>query len=354
VLTHTIPLPAGGGAFVPADGEVFAADFAGAAAGAAAGAGPGADVFDAAAGLAGALVAGAAAAAGVASALALLFLLVAAGVAAGVVAAGAVEDPGAALSVESAAVFFDRDFFAVVAESLDASGAAVAPAVVFFALDFFAVVPESLDASGVALASAVVVFFDRDFLAVEAESVVLAGVADESAAVDFVFFVLLVESAALSVVPALESAAVFFLDLLFDVPLAEESDAAVLESESAVVVFFVFFLGVLVVLSALESLDASCARSSVVNRNKPISAAIATMKTFIRRFRFILILRVKRKLSRNFSNSFAPRIFASQKSRLEMPRHGARRSLALVQRTLGYGPDRISCNPARIVLPYLC
>jgi hypothetical protein len=173
-------------------------------------------------------------------------LLVVAGVAAGlaavVVAAGAVEDPGAGLSVASAAVFFDRDFFAAVAES------------------------------------------------------VAAGVADESAAaafVDFVFFVVLVESGALSVVPALESVAVFFLDLLFVVPLAEESEAAALESESAVVAFFVFFFGVLVPLSALESLDASCARSSVVNRNKPISAAIATIKTFIRRFRSIVILRVK-------------------------------------------------------------
>jgi hypothetical protein len=296
VLTHTIPLPAGGGALVPADGEVFAADFAGAellAAGAGTAAEAGAAVFEAAAGFDAAGVPAAGAAAVAASALALLFLLlvaagVAAGAAAGVVAAGALEDPGAALSVASAAAFFDRVFFAVAAESLDASGAAVASAAVFFDRDFLAVVPESLDASGLALASAAV-FFDRDFFAVAVESAALAEESPAAAFVDFAFFVLLAESAALSVVPALESAeaAVFFLDLLFDVPLVEESEA--FASESAVVAFFVFFFGVLVVLSALESLDVSCARTSVVNTNKPISAATTTRKALVRRVRFILI-----------------------------------------------------------------
>jgi hypothetical protein len=295
VLTHTIPLPAGGGALVPADGEVFAADFAGAellAAGAGTAAEAGAAVFEAAAGFDAAGVPAAGAAAVAASALALLFLLlvaagVAAGAAAGVVAAGALEDPGAALSVASAAAFFDRVFFAVVAESLVASGAAVASAAVFFDRDFLAVVPESLDASGLALPSAAV-FFDRDFFAVGVESAASAEVSP-AAFVDFAFFVLLAESAALSVVPALESAeaAVFFLDLLFDVPLVEESEA--FASESAVVAFFVFFFGVLVVLSALESLDVSCARTSVVNTNKPISAATTTRKALVRRVRFILI-----------------------------------------------------------------
>jgi hypothetical protein len=117
----------------------------------------------------------------------------------------------------------------------------------------------------------------------------LAEESPAAAFVDFAFFVLLAESAALSVVPALESAeaAVFFLELLFDVPLVEESEA--FASESAVVAFFVFFFGVLVVLSALESLDVSCARTSVVNTNKPISAATTTRKALVRRVRFIMI-----------------------------------------------------------------
>ena len=273
-----MPLPAGGGVLVPADvaaelaAEVFAG-FAGAellgagvvaaaAAGAEAGAGAGfeAGAAEAAAG------AGAAEAFALAALVFLLLLLVAGAAAAEVVAAGAAEEPGAGAAVESAAVFFDRVFFVVAAESLEASG--------------------------VALASAAV-FFDRVFLAVVDESAEAAGVAEESAAAafeDFVFFALLVASAPLaelSVLAALESAAAFFLDLLFDVPAAVDESSAVVESAAAA--FFVFFFVVFVVLSALESLCASCARTCVVKRNRPISAATASMKILVRRIRFMLI-----------------------------------------------------------------
>jgi hypothetical protein len=277
-----MPLPAGGGVLVPAEAAALLADvfagFAGAdvlAAGAAAGAEALAGAA-AGAGLdAGAVVeAGAAAGAGAAeaSALALVFLLLllAAGVAAVVVAAGAVDEPGVGESVESAAAFFDRVFFVVAAESLDASG--------------------------VALASAAA-FFDRVFLAGVAESAEAAGVAEESAAAvfdDFVFVVLLVAAvplAELSAPAALESAAAFFLDLLFDDAAVEESSVVV---ESAAAAFLVFFFVVLVLLSALESLCVSCARTCVVNRNKPISAATASMKNRDFRILFIAILRVVR------------------------------------------------------------
>jgi hypothetical protein len=272
-----MPLPAGGGVLVPADvaAELAAEVFAGlagaelpgagvvaaAAAGAEAGAGAG---FDAGAAEA-AAGAGAAEASALAALVFLLLLLVAGAAAAEVVAAGAAEEPGAGAAVESA-VFFDRVFFVVAAESLEASG--------------------------VALASAAV-FFDRVFLAVVDESAEAAGVAEESAAAafeDFVFFALLVASAPLaelSVLAALESAAAFFLDLLFDVPAAVDESSAVVESAAAA--FFVFFFVVFVLLSALESLCASCARTCVVKRNRPISAATASMKILVRRIRFMLI-----------------------------------------------------------------
>jgi hypothetical protein len=67
----------------------------------------------------------------------------------------------------------------------------------------------------------------------------------------------------------------------------------------------------LVVLAALSaavaSLDASCARACVVNRNKPISAATASMKTFFLRIRFITILRPRNQFfSEIFLNFFWP------------------------------------------------
>jgi len=249
---------------VPA--EVFAV-FAGAAvlaAGAAAGAAAG---FAAGAGAA----AGAAAVveAGATSPLALVFLLllVAAGAAAVLDAAGAVEEAEAGVAEVSAAAFFDFDFLVADAESAVLSDAAVVSAAAFFDFEVFVVDAES-EAAGV----------------------------DESAAVleDLVFFDLLAESAELSAEVAFESAAAaFFLVLLFDVPAAvDESSAAVVES---VVAFFAFFFVVLVVLSALESLDASCARTCVVNRNKPISAATASIKTLFRLIRFMMILRVRNR-----------------------------------------------------------
>jgi hypothetical protein len=84
--------------------------------------------------------------------------------------------------------------------------------------------------------------------------------------------------------------------LVLVVPLADESDAAVLESESAAA-FLVFFFVVFVLLSALEPLCVSCARTCVVNTNNPISAATASMKNRARRILFIAILRVLRLLS---------------------------------------------------------
>jgi hypothetical protein len=212
--------------------------------------------------------------------LVFLFLLFAAGVVSVVEAAGAAEEPGAGVAVESAAVFFERVFFVVEAESLDASGVALASVVVFFERVFFAGVEESAEAAGVAEESAVAVFDD------------------------FVFLVLLVVSlpvAELSLLAVLESAAAFFFVLLLDVPLADESDAAVLESESATA-FLVFFFVVFVLLSALEPLWVSCARTWVVNRNSPISAAIASTKNRVRRMLFITILRVVRLLSLQTSN----------------------------------------------------
>jgi hypothetical protein len=253
VFTQTIPLPAGGGVVVPA--EVFAgvvlAGFAAAGVLAA-----GAAVDELAAGFAAG--AGADEAAGV--------------------AAGAADDPGAAVSVVA---FFDRVFFVVAAESL-------APA----AVESDLAVVESASAAA---------FFDRVFLVVAVESLAPAASLPVSAAAFFVFFAVVVVALEASlpafaavffvffavVVVALEaslpvSAAAFFV---FFAVVVVALDASLLASAAA---FFVFFLVVLAALSAVESLDASCARSCVLNRNKPSSAATASSKPLVPLIFFIM------------------------------------------------------------------
>jgi hypothetical protein len=103
----------------------------------------------------------------------------------------------------------------------------------------------------------------------------------------------------------LASAAAFFVFFAVVVVALDASDAVPLASAAA---FFVFFLVVLAALSAaVASLDASCARTCVVNRNKPISAATASMKTFFLRIRFITILRPRNQFfSEIFLNFFWP------------------------------------------------
>jgi len=278
VLTQTIPLPAGGGVVVPA--EVFAA------------------VVLAGFAAAGVLAAGA----GAAAELAAGFAAGAADDEAAGVAAGAADDPGAAVSVvaffarvffvvaaeslapaavesdlavvesASAAAFFDRVFLVVAAESPAASDFAAvesASAAAFFV--FFAVVVVALDASLPASAAAFFVFLAVVVVALEASL-------PASAAAFFVFLAVVVVALEASL-PA--SAAAFFV---FFAVVVVALEASLLASAAA---FFVFFLVVLAALSALESLDVSCARTCVVNRNKPSSAVTASSKPLIPRILFI-------------------------------------------------------------------
>jgi hypothetical protein len=188
--------------------------------------------------------------AGVVSRLERDFLVVEAvlSLAAAELAAGAADfDASADASVESAAAFFERDFFVVV--PLEASAvleesaeASVESAAAFFERDFFVVpVEESaadFDVSADASAESAAAFFERDFFVVPVDE--SEPDADESplaSAVDF-----------------------FFFD--FVVPLADESLEFALESlDVSDAAFFFFFAFVVLVLESELALEllVSCA-----------------------------------------------------------------------------------------------